>query len=240
MPYYLGWDRSGLSGEAGVCIHHPQGDLKKISTVAEQPISADYLGYTENSNANHWKVTWKRTTNGHGITESGSSGSPLLTSEHKVIGQLHGGYASCGNGINEPDWYGKFDVSWTGNNNNSSYRMLSCWLDSLNIDVQTMEGLLVIPSTRVMNAHQRLYSNIRITSNGRLTILCDIMMMGNSRVVIERGGELIVDGGALTNAQIVLKPGAALRILNDGIVETKNGFNAPVGSIIDIKSGKIL
>lgn len=31
-PYFLGWDRSGNAGTGGVGIHHPRGDLKKIST----------------------------------------------------------------------------------------------------------------------------------------------------------------------------------------------------------------
>ena len=32
-----------------------------------------------------------------GTTEPGSSGSPLFDQNHRVIGQLHGGYAACGN-----------------------------------------------------------------------------------------------------------------------------------------------
>ena len=44
-PYYLGWDRSGSSGDPGVCIHHPRGDVKKISTVLSQPASSTYSQY---------------------------------------------------------------------------------------------------------------------------------------------------------------------------------------------------
>ena len=46
-----------------------------------------------------------------GTTERGSSGSPLFNAAHHIVGQLHGGYAACGN--DESDWYGRLSVSWT-------------------------------------------------------------------------------------------------------------------------------
>lgn len=52
--------------------------------------------------------------------------------------------------------------------------------------------------------------------------------------------ELIIDGGKLSNAKLDLKPGATLRIINNGIIETRNGFTAPVGAIVEISHGKIL
>lgn len=240
-PYYLGWNRSGLSGSPGVCIHHPKGDVKKISTVLSQPISTFNQNYSEYSDGNHWRVLWATTQLGrHSTTEPGSSGSPLLTAEHKVIGQLHGGNSDCGDSISAPDWYGKFDVSWTGNNNSSIYRRLNCWLDSLNAGVQKMEGLLIITSASIMNTAQQLYSNIRIKSSGQLTIQNNVELKGNSRVIVESGGILIINGGTLSNADIQLKPGSTLRIINGGIIETRNGFEAPIGVVVDIVSGQIL
>jgi hypothetical protein len=41
-PYYLGWDRTGNSGTGGVGIHHPQGDVKKISLYTMSPQSTAY------------------------------------------------------------------------------------------------------------------------------------------------------------------------------------------------------
>lgn len=239
-PYYLGWDHSGDSGNSGVCIHHPKGDIKKISTVASQPLSTEYKYYSVNPNASHWKVTWKVTQSGNqSTTEGGSSGSPLLTAKHRTIGQLQGGYADCGDSICAPDWYGKFSTSWTGNNNNSIYRRLNCWLDSLNTGVSVMEGLLVIPSDSTMNTNQQLYSNIRVTGTGQLTIQGEIELMETSRVIVESGGTLIIDGGTLSNADIILKVGSALRIKNGGVIETRNGFEAPVGATVYIEDGQI-
>jgi hypothetical protein len=71
-----------------------------------------------------------------GTTEPGSSGSPLFDQNHRIIGQLHGGYAACGN--NESDWYGRFYTSWTGGG--SSSNRLSNWLDPLNTGQLTLDG----------------------------------------------------------------------------------------------------
>ena len=154
-------------------------------------------------------------------------------------GVPRGNDVDCEDSISAPDWYGKFNISWTGNNS-SIYRRLNCWLDSLNTEVQEMEGLIIIPEERTMNTDHQLYSNIRITNNGQLTIQSNIELMGNSRVIVESGGKLIISGGTLSNVDLVLKTGATLQITNGGIIETRNGFEAPVGAIVDIQYGQIL
>lgn len=119
-------------------------------------------------------------------------------------------------------------------------RRMNCWLDSLNTGVQTMEALRVIATTITMNTDQQIYCNIRITSTGQLTIQNDVELMGNSQVIVESGGKLIISGGTLSNVDLVLKSGATLQIINNGILETRNGFEAPIGAIVDIQYGQIL
>lgn len=237
-PYYLGWDCSGEAGDPGVCIHHPKGDVKKISTVDETPVSSSLTpGVTGGS---HWKLYWKETPSGYGTVEAGSSGSPLLNGEHKVIGQLH---KSATNGCNNNylfSRFGKFSVSWTGNSNDSICRRLNCWLDPQNTGAQTMEGLLVIRADSIINVDQLFYGSTLITSNTQLTIQSDIELMGNSRITVDAGSMLVIDGGTLSNVDLVLKPGASLRIINGGVIETRNGFDAPVGAIVDIVHGQII
>lgn len=232
-PYYLGWDNSGDSGDPGVCIHHPRGDVKKISTVASKPVSTGSKQY-------FWQVSWKSTLNGHGTTEFCSSGSPLLTADHKVIGQLQGGTSSC-SCLSGTDKYGKFSVSWTGTIKEHEFnRRLDCWLDSLGTGVQALEGLLIVPDTCIISTNQQLYSHIRITGTGQLNIQSNVGLMGNSRVIVEAGGKLIIDGGTLSNADLMLKAGASLQIINGGVIETRSGFAAPEGALVNIENGKIM
>lgn len=237
IPYYLGWDNSGNTGTPGVCIHHPNGDVKKISTVAYQPTTTSYYGVGIYINA-YWLVIWAATLHGHGITAEGSSGSPLLNGEHRVIGQLRSGTSYCDDPTS-PDIFGKFDISWTNYNASSIHERLDHWLDSIGSGMQALNGLLVIPTTKTMNTNDSLYSNIRIISNGQLTIQSNVELIGNGKVIVDAGGKLIVNGGKLSNVDLILKPGATLDIINGGIIETQNDFIAPLGAVVNISNGQI-
>ncbi len=118
---FAGWDNSGNDALEAVAIHHPQGDEKRISFEYQPTTTTSYLGTGVPGDGTHVRVAdWDE-----GTTEGGSSGSPLFDESHRVIGQLHGGYAACGNDL--ADWYGKLSVSWTGGGTSTS--RLSDWLD---------------------------------------------------------------------------------------------------------------
>tara|TARA_B110001469_G_scaffold32478_1_gene32964 strand:- start:386 stop:1606 length:1221 start_codon:yes stop_codon:yes gene_type:complete len=74
-----------------------------------------------------------------GVTEPGSSGSPLFDQNHRIIGQLYGGYAACSGSVNngQADWYGRFGVSWDGN---SPETRLKDWLDPQNVSPLVLDG----------------------------------------------------------------------------------------------------
>ena len=137
--YYNGWDCTGEVATSGVCIHHPQGDYQKISTYNETVQSYTFMSsdFTGDSNG-HWNATFKSTRNGHGVTEGGSSGSPLFNENKLVVGALSGGSSSCSNqlGLN---LYGKFFYHWDKYKANSSTRM-DVWLDPLNSGVKILPG----------------------------------------------------------------------------------------------------
>lgn len=119
--YFAGWDATNTAVSAGRCIHHPDGDVKKISTFNTTIYSTSWGTTTSNT---HWRVVWAATANGHGVTEPGSSGAPLVNTGRRVIGTLTGGASCCtlnGCGVNTaphlPDYFGKMSTHWTGNNN---------------------------------------------------------------------------------------------------------------------------
>ena len=126
---YNGWDRLNASSSSGAGIHHPYGDVKKISTYTSSLSSATYYGgFGSNGASNaHWRVYWAETANGHGVTEGGSSGSPLFNNDGLIVGTLSGGSSSC-EAPTSPDLYGKFSYHWASNGSSSS-EQLSPWLD---------------------------------------------------------------------------------------------------------------
>ena len=102
--YYEGWSNIWVYADSTTGIHHPAGDVKKISYAAA-PTQDGGMNNEGNGPADVWRVgQWT-----NGVTEGGSSGSPLYDQNHRVIGQLYGGPSYCGAGdINYYDVYGKF------------------------------------------------------------------------------------------------------------------------------------
>lgn len=125
--YYAGWDKTGNLPTSQVGIHHPAGDLKKISFDNNPATKSNFSG------ASTWRVfSWD-----DGTTEGGSSGSPLFDQNKRIIGQLYGGQASCSN--SGSDYYGRFDISW--NSGTSATNELKSWLDPNNLNPNFLDGL---------------------------------------------------------------------------------------------------
>lgn len=128
---YAGWDASDAATvTSAVGIHHPSGDLKKISFENEAVPQGTWSG------AQTWDVQqWD-----DGITEGGSSGSPLFDQNHRIIGQLYGGLSGCAGNVEngEGDSYGRFGVSWDAGA--SSAARLKEWLDPGNSGVLVLDG----------------------------------------------------------------------------------------------------
>lgn len=104
--HYAGWDASDVAPRAAVAIHHPNTDEKRISFENDPLTITEGFRNVEVAGATHLRIgDWDV-----GTTEPGSSGSPLFNAEHRIIGQLHGGQAACGN--SDPDWYGRFAISY--------------------------------------------------------------------------------------------------------------------------------
>ncbi len=138
-PYFNGWSKNNSATETGSGIHHPSGDIKKISTFSTTPLSVAFGQQNPEQQEKYWRVFWAETTNGHGVTEGGSSGSPLFDSNGRIIGALTGGSSSCDNKL-EPDFYGKFSYSWESNGSTADLQ-LAPWLDPDNTGLNTLNGI---------------------------------------------------------------------------------------------------
>ena len=121
--FYAGWNRSSTAPSSATSIHHPAGHEKRISH--------DYDPLTPMTT--HWRVEdWDV-----GTTEGGSSGSPLFGPDKRIVGQLTGGQAACGN--DEYDIYGRMDVNWANG--------IAPLLDPLNTGATTLDGRYASGST---------------------------------------------------------------------------------------------
>jgi len=121
---FAGWDASGATPQNATGIHHPSGDVKKICFEEDSPYTSSTGG------AQVWWIdAWEA-----GVTEPGSSGSPLFDQNHRIIGQLYGGAAACSGSVNNGayDFYGRFNVSWGLG--------VSDYLDPQNTGTLTLDG----------------------------------------------------------------------------------------------------
>jgi hypothetical protein len=134
--YYAGWDRTSNSLSNGVSIHHPNGSAKKISTFNSNLSSTSYNGGAFNA---HWEVYWDATANGHGVTEAGSSGSPIFNQDKRIVGQLSGGSSICSSPSSFNDLYGKFSTNWSSNGS-TAVSQLKPWLDPMNLNITNLDG----------------------------------------------------------------------------------------------------
>jgi lysyl endopeptidase len=121
---YAGWDRSSTAPESVFGIHHPAGDIMKTCLDYGPLTTETYM----------WRIEdWDM-----GVTEGGSSGSPLYDNNGRLRGQLYGGNSGCvgTNDNNDYDAYGRFDVSWNGT---MASTRLKDWLDPNNTGQTTLD-----------------------------------------------------------------------------------------------------
>lgn len=118
FPAYLaGWDRSGVPPTSSVLVHHPAGDVKKISLDDDPPGIAGNL----------WRILdWEA-----GVSEGGSSGAPLFDPAGRFIGNLDSGSSTCVFRGND-DFCTRLAAAWP---------LLEPYLDPLGTGQLTLDGL---------------------------------------------------------------------------------------------------
>lgn len=132
---YSGWSNAEADARQGnlISISHPLGEPKKIAEATNnpplEPTVADQTGNYGKviSGQVFYQLTvfWQ-----NGITQKGSSGSPLYNHDHKIVGHLKGGLSDCN--LNGPDYYGKFSKSY-------ELASMSQWLAPENPSTQTVD-----------------------------------------------------------------------------------------------------
>ncbi len=215
---FAGWDRSGDEASTAIAIHHPSCDEKRISFEYDPTSTTTYLQTSVPGDGTHYRITdWDV-----GTTEHGSSGSPLFNQDHQVIGQLHGGYAACGN--DDSDWYGKISVSWNGGGSAAS--RLRDWLDPISSGAVTLDTL--VPGADGLSVSVGGLSAVgdpggpftpdsatfTLENNGSSSINYTVTKAGGaSWVTVSNSGGVLAGGGTTT---VVVSINANANLLSDG------------------------
>lgn len=133
--FYNGWNRGGGVPFYSANVHHPRGDVKKISldhnpsTIFPSPIS--WSNDITTPADHHFKVVYDE-----GTFEIGSSGGPLFDHNQRIIGQLHGGNANCDQFI---AYFGRLHKSWASSTNDDE--RLRNWLDPGFTGISVLDGI---------------------------------------------------------------------------------------------------
>jgi V8-like Glu-specific endopeptidase len=136
---YSGWNRSSTASSNVTCLHHPKGDVMKISKSYSTAISSgDYWL------VNNWDI---------GTTEGGSSGSPLYDRNKRIIGQDYAGTGHEPCDSRKGTYFGKLSKSWDLG--------LSNYLDPENTGVMTLNSLYdfsITGPSQICQSNQATYS----------------------------------------------------------------------------------
>lgn len=141
--FRAGWDagEGALPGTIG--IHHPGGDVKKI-TAGPTPRATGNCTMLRPVPGTHWRTG----PYSQGTTEKGSSGSGIFANtstgerSRRLVGFLSGGNAACSSvSPTQPnggtDCYGKFAAAWDGP---SASQRLRDWLDPAGTGIRSIAG----------------------------------------------------------------------------------------------------
>ena len=168
--YWEGWDRRSVgalcsepadpTATTGLCasIHHPGVDEKRI-TFVPTPLTVSDISLGSDT---HWHAAWDTTPPilpnivnppsnlPPGVTEGGSSGSPLFSPERRIVGVLSGGWSGCGvTGPNLSDEYGQLAIAWEGRGTPAT--RMKDHLDPLGSGAEYIDGMGMSPFTLALD-----------------------------------------------------------------------------------------
>ncbi|MEO7062581.1 MAG: trypsin-like serine protease [Dokdonella sp.] len=157
--HYNGWNATGAIPVATIGIHHPSGDVKKVTKGSAAAIISSCISDTPTASNTHWETG----PYAYGTTENGSSGSGLFVAmsdrnqARLLIGTLSGGDAGCSSTVpSQPnagtDCYGRLSIAWNGT---SAATRLRDWLDPANTSATSITGADIVSPADRLPAHSR-------------------------------------------------------------------------------------
>lgn len=203
--FYSGWDATstarGVGG--GVGIHHPSGDIKKVSTYKNAMTLDSWGGVKQNT---HLLVNWVLTANGFGVTEGGSSGSGIFDLQGLLLGTLTGGASVCGQPSSAFDYYGRMNYHWD-RDGTAADRRIDVWLDPNQTGMLRLAGtrrpcIAQPASVNEVLSKQNLFSFYPNPSNGLVNFEFETPQVQLN--VFDELGKLVISKNISQNQQLQL------------------------------------
>lgn len=193
--HFAGWDRRTTPPITAALLHHPLGDIQKIS-ISSTPSAIFTSPIVWNNEVttpanHHFRVTYS-----DGLIEVGSSGAALFDQNHRVVAQLHG--ASAVNTCNQTvGYFGRLAVAWDGT---SANQRLKDWLDPLGTDTMGIDALAQMRSALVATddgepvaqvtvsffVNDILIATTQTGTDGRIPVPANLPATGTLRLAFER------------------------------------------------------
>lgn len=168
QPYYLGWNAEIAPSGAYHGIHHPNGGVKKVA-IKEGKLQIGSFLESYNMEPNSFRIVKAWDT---GNTEQGSSGSPLLDKEKRMIGTLTGGESTC-TGKRGPDLYASLHHFWNVEESLENPHSIACYLDPKEEGITRCDGFNPYGNEPIKRSHnfkteeeavQTLYNSVPLFS----------------------------------------------------------------------------
>ncbi len=186
--YYNGWDRrEDYLPQQTAIIHHPSGDIKKITNDFDQINIHDeaivWNNGTVTEAASHFINDFD-----DAVYQPGSSGAALFDEAGRVIGQLHGGPLAdefCTVGIG---YSGRLSMSWDGD---TPEERLKDWLDPLGTESNFISGKEATLGEQIVQFNGRV-----VTPDGIAIPNVQVSLSGDKETSFFTGadGRFVFDG----------------------------------------------
>ena len=209
--FFNGWDRRpDYLPQQSAIIHHPSGDIKKISQDFDQiQIHQEAIIWNNGSvteEQSHFISDFDDS-----VYQPGSSGAALFDEAGRVIGQLHGGPLAdefCTIGIG---YSGRLALSWDGD---SPEERLKDWLDPLGTDANLLDGIEATLGEQIVQFNGRV-----VTPDGIAIPNVQVSLSGDKATSFFTGtdGRFVFDG-------LSTKGSYTLNLVKDG--NHANGISA--------------
>lgn len=152
----------------------------------------------------------------------------------------HDGYYFWGIGEkpeNIPSWA---QEKADGDDSNPLYGALDAFGNLENISLASYPDIVINTDT-VWNEDNYVYNNVRIISGGKLKVSADVRKYFTSSIIVESGGELVIDGGVITHGSIIVKDNGTMSITGGGEIRLSdsNNFKVEQGGIFNQSFGKV-